>query len=105
MEVNLTYHARVERIDRLAAIIECLSVGKIILEVYDKRHKGSILCLTSTGIVLVKSAKDGRIVTGYMANMDQLHAMYYSIGQRHIPPRIFNRVSKNVQLYSFLLEM
>ena len=104
-EVELTYHASEERIDRLATIIEHLSVGKVILETSDPRYKGTIRCLTSTGIIFVKSRRDNRIITGYMANMDQLHAMYYSIGRRQIPPKIFNRVQKNNSLYNFLLEL
>ena len=32
MKVELTYHAKVERIDRLTALIVNLSLGEIILE-------------------------------------------------------------------------
>ena len=102
MKVELTYHARVERIDRLTALLVNLELGEIILEAPDERNEGSIRCLTSTGIVLVKSMYTGAIITGYMATMDQLHAMYYSINQREIPRDILRRVKRNATHYSFL---
>ena len=102
MKVELTYHARVERIDRLTALLVNLELGEIILEAPDERNEGSVRCLTSTGIVLVKSMYTGAIITGYMATMDQLHAMYYSINQREIPRDILRRVKRNATHYSFL---
>ena len=102
MKVELTYHARVERIDRLTALLVNLELGEIILEAPDERNEGSVRCLTSTGIVLVKSIHTGALITGYMATMDQLHAMYYSINQREIPRDILRRVKRNATHYSFL---
>lgn len=102
MKVELTYHAKVERIDRLTALIINLELGEIIFEAPDERNEGSVRCLTSTGIILVKSIHTGAIITGYMATMDQLHAMYYSMNQREIPRDILRRVKRNATHYNFL---
>ena len=105
MKVTLTRHASVDRLDRLVALVEYLGVGDIVLEVPDDRHEDTIRCLTSTGIIFVKSITTGAIITGYMAGMDQVHAMYYSANYSKVPSRMYTRVAKNLEKYKFLRKM
>lgn len=106
MKMNMTYHAREERIDRLTAIIDCLGdIGEVILETPSATHVGSVCCLTTLGVIVVKSQYNGVIITGYMASMDQVMAMFYSAGFKGVPHHLKRRVSYNNRTYAFLREI
>ena len=105
MKVELTYHAKVERIDRLTALIVNLELGEIILEAPDARNEGTTRCLTSTGIIFVKNSATGAIITGYMATISQVLGMYNSMEQREVPRDIIRRVKRNATRYDFLFYM
>jgi hypothetical protein len=104
MYVEMTYHAREERIDRLAQCINCLGLGKIVVEAKDRRYPGTIRRMTATGIILVYCEKTDKIITGYMATAAQMYTIYRQANIAHIPSKIYNRVHKNNDLYSFLLD-
>lgn len=105
MKFEMTYHASIERADRLAACIEYLGMSKFILEAKDRRYPGTRQCLTSTGIILVVSESTGQVITGFMASMPQLFAMYRSCGYKQVPPKIYARVEKNIAKYAWILTM
>lgn len=101
MRLNMTYHAKVERFDRLAILVEKIGVGEIVLEKPDDRYPNTIRCITTTGLVLVKSTSTGKLITGYMATIDQLHAIFAGT---HIPNSIFFRVKMNNKKFQHLLK-
>ena len=101
MTIEMTYHASVERLDRLAACVEHLGMSKFILEQPDRKYPGTKRCLTSTGIIMVMDVTTERLITGFMATPAQVAAMY----KGKAPQKIYNRVVKNNQRYSFLLTM
>jgi hypothetical protein len=106
MKANMTYHAREERIDRLTAIVDCLGdIGEIILETPSLNHANSTCCLTSLGVVIVKGATNGVIITGYLASMEQVMGMFYSAGFKGVPHHLKRRVSYNNRTFAFLKEM
>ena len=53
--VNLTYHAREERIARLTECLNLLGVSETILEVPDYTHHNGrcMRCLTATGMLFI----------------------------------------------------
>ena len=50
MKFEMTYHAQVERLDRLVACIEHIGVGEVVREV---ERFGAVERLTDTGLVLI----------------------------------------------------
>ena len=102
MMMKMTYHARVERIDRLAACIEYLGVGEIVLET---EFQDARLRLTSTGLCLVMDRHGKKLITGYMCPIDKCLAMYHSNGYAKVPDSIYKTVVRNNKKYKFLLEM
>lgn len=104
LKFEMSYHAKEERAERLAAVVEKIGVGQVILEVQDP-HDKAIKILTSTGLLLIKDKTSNLLITGYMANINQLFAIYGLAGVNKIPPKILTRVKKNVHFYSYLLTM
>lgn len=102
---EMSYHAREERLDRLASVVEYLGMSKIIFEAPDRRYKDSVRCLTSTGIIFVKDEHTGKIITGFMATVPQVMALYMKNGYQKVPPKIYARVKKNNERFSFLLDL
>ena len=105
MTVTMTRHASEDRLERLATCVEKLGMSKFILEAKNPNHPGTISCLTSTGIIIVRSVDTGAIITGFMATTQKISAMYHSAGYDRVPPKIFARVQKNCSMYSYLLAM
>lgn len=103
LKIEFTYHAQVERIDRLVACVQYLGMNEIIREMPDRYHNAgkNKRCLTDTGIVLVIS-EDGKLITGFMGTVAQVASFYK--GEK-IPPSVLNRAKKNEQKYKWLLKM
>ena len=97
-----SYHARVERANRLAQLEEVLGFSKVILEV---ERNGARQCLTSSGIILIKKLDEDFVITAYMASVELCAAMYYSVGKAQIPPKVYKRVSKNIQRHPELISI
>lgn len=102
MTMKMTYHAQIERIDRLVACIECLGVGEVVLET---EFNDARLRLTSTGLCLVMDQHEEKLITGYMCSVDRCAAMYHSSGYRKVPDAIYKTVTRNNKKYKFLLQM
>lgn len=100
IKITLTHHAEADRLDRLATILQVLDLGKIIQERIDL-EKETTMCLTSTGIMLVKSKRIGKLITGFMATVNQ---MAYVYGDAVIPSTIKQVVKYNNKKYAFLLK-
>lgn len=104
MKIELTQHARNDRLDRLSAILTVMDLGEIVLETADN-HEDGIAMLTSTGIVLIKSRSTGKLITGYMATPKQARGLYHSAGIERMPKEMKFRVEKNNEKYSFLYKV
>lgn len=101
MKVKMTRHVVEDRLDRLAACVEHLGIGEIILE---NERFGAIQKLTSTGLCLV-FGDDNELITGYMCTIQQCSAMYFANGRERIPEKIYKTVVRNQKEYKFLLNM
>ena len=102
IKTEMSYHAKHDRLERLAACIEKLGCGDYVLEV---SYKNTLHRLTSTGLVLVFGADREILITGYMATISKCTAMYKKNGYAKIPQEIKRVVIRNEKLYSFLLDM
>lgn len=102
IKTKMTFHAQVERLDRLAACIERLGVGEVALEAV---HDGVRFRLTSTGLCLIYAADEETLITGYMCTVKRCVAMYSASGYERVPAGIFKTVTRNNKKYAFLLNM
>lgn len=102
MRFNMTYHAQVERIDRLVACIQYIGVNEIIREQPMERHgRHGKRCLTDTGLILVMS-DDNKLITGFMGTMAQVGSFFPG---ENIPVSLKKQTRKNIEKYGFLLKM
>lgn len=102
IKTRMTFHAQVERLDRLAACIERLGVGEVALEAV---HNGVRFRLTSTGLCLVYAVNEETLITGYMCTVNRCIAMYNACGYKRVPAGVFKTVTRNSKKYAFLLDM
>lgn len=101
-KVAMTRHAKVDRIDRLAACVEHLGVGELELEIV---YKGSRVRLMSSGMIFVYALHEERLITGYMGTVHRCMAMYAQSGYDRIPAPMYRVISRNEKKYRFLLDM
>lgn len=97
---DMTYHAQVDRLDRLSLCIETVGVGDILKQRIDQERQ-TITQVTSTGLILVVGLKSGKLITGFMGTVSQVAYLY----QGHTPTSLMKVVKKNNKLYPYLLEM
>lgn len=93
LQLNMTYHARTSRLDRLVLCVEKFGIGEFIAEYYDTDRQATRK-LTSTGMMLVLG-KNGELVTGYMATVTQIKDLYYKLNK--CPPSWVLRMARNNQ--------
>jgi hypothetical protein len=98
---KMTYHASVERIDRLTACIQYLGFNEFVCEMPDPMNPGTAYCVTDTGIIIIKAIATNTIITGYMATPKRIAAIF----KGNTPPALYKRVVKNNKKYAFLLTM
>ena len=104
MIIQMTHHAKEERLDRLAECVTVLGMGKIVVQARDSRYPGTVRQLTATGIMLVFEEDTDKLITGYMATVAQMYCIYRQANIEYIPPKIYNRVHKNNSKFSYLAE-
>lgn len=96
MNEEMTYHVRVQRQDRVKHIIEEIGIGQIIKEKYTRFNigqAGRYVCLTDTGITIIKSEDKSRIITMYVTTQRELQAVFG--GPKKIPPFLKKKVDHN----------
>lgn len=71
MKANMSKHARVDRFDRISAIIDLFNgdFGETIIRVWDEKYN-NFQELTSNGIVIARGA-DGTVVTMFLCNIQR----------------------------------
>ena len=100
--IDMTYHARVERADRIEIIGQVLGFSNPILE-YINKEESKIYQLTSTGVILVIGLYTGHLITAFMATFDQAEKLYRLKGRKQVSPKVKKKIEKNLQKYSYLL--
>ena len=94
--MNTTFHAGVERANRLQALEEVLGFTKPVLEVEVYEEEKRYL-LTSSGIIIVKNLYRDVVITAFMANVSQCYRLYRMAGKGQMSPKMEKRVVKNCQ--------
>lgn len=93
LKVNMTYHASVERIDRIVDCIVRYGLGEVVLEVYSGEVQ-KLFRLTDTGMLLVFDRDGNTLISGYMCNIEKCIVLYKLAGQT-MPPYIRKTVIRN----------
>ena len=92
-DLTLTYHCSHERLDRMVAIATQLELGEIILE-HRVPEEGKRECLTSTGILMVKTLIEETLITMYVPNVKKVTALFKTHG-RIIPKGFMKMIKQN----------
>ena len=103
--VEMTYHCKIQRASRVEHIIHDIGLGQVVKEQYIRTTKmvqagepGRYLCITDTGITIIKSEDKLKIITMYVTTQAELiHAFG---GMKKIPPFLRKRVDRNQSKYT-----
>lgn len=93
---NTTYHAGVERANRLQALEDTLGFTKPVLEVEVYEEEKRYL-LTSSGIIIVKNLYRDIVITAFMANVAQAYRLYKMSGKSQMSPKMEKKIVKNCE--------
>lgn len=103
--MNLSYHCKVERRARVESIMEKIGLGQVIREKYvhspeeiSAGRAGRYLCVTDTGIIIVKTEDKLTVITMYVATMRELVMIYG--GNKSIPVFLKKKVDRNQSKYT-----
>lgn len=101
MNEKMTYHVQVQRAERMNHIINEIGIGQIIKEKYTRfslEQAGRYVCLTDTGITIIKSEDKSTIITMYVTTQKELVAVFG--GAKKIPPFLKKKVDHNQSKYT-----
>lgn len=93
--MEMTYHVKVQRVNRVQHIIDEIGMGQIVKE---KFMNNCYICITDTGVTLVKTADKLKIITMYVTTYRELVRVYE--GTKRIPPYLKKRVDRNQSKYT-----
>lgn len=96
---KMTYHAKVERIDRIVTLLTEVGYNEFILEV---KQFGRMLRLTDTGIIFIFDESGETLITGYLGQRLKVSSLYKQAGYTETPKKVWKTVTRNEKQYSFL---
>lgn len=101
MKEQMTYHVAVQRANRVQHIVEEIGIGQVIKEKYVQYRigeAGQYICITDTGITIIKDATKQKIITMYVTTQRELLNIYG--GPKKIPPFLRKKVDHNQSKYT-----
>ncbi len=96
MNEQMSYHVAVQRAERVKHIIEEIGIGQIIKEKYTRfslEQAGRWVCLTDTGITIVKTEDKQKIITMYVTTQRELVSVFG--GTKKVPAFLKKKVDHN----------
>lgn len=84
--------------DRIVEIATTVGFGETLIEVESNKNE-TIIALTDTGVIIVKSADRKRLVTMYLATYQQADAFYHRANQV-FPIYMKNIIKKNMKRFA-----
>jgi len=95
MKSRMSYHARVQRIERFEYILDTVGFGEeIICTSSEIKGKMRLRILTDTGVIIIKE-KNGEIVTAFIARIEQASAIWYEARQKTMPNKLYQKIKAN----------
>ena len=101
MKEQMTYHVAVQRADRVKHIIEEIGIGQVIKEKYCRYNlnkAGVYVCITDTGITIIKDEWKQKIITMYVTTQRELVAIFG--GPKKVPMSLRKKVDHNQSKYT-----
>lgn len=99
---KLSYHAQYERSERIVYLMTEVGLGEELLTIMDK---GQRVRLFDTGVALVLDANEDIVVTGYLASMEKVVAMWCLYHHTDkVPQNILRDIIKANLKHAFALE-
>lgn len=103
--MTLTYHCQYERANRMKKIIQMIGLGQVVAERYAmtskdvqaKGYTGKYICITDTGITIIKSEDKQKIITVYVTTARELNYVYR--GAKNVPCYLQRKVDHNQSKY------
>lgn len=100
--MEMTYHVQVERAERVKHIVEDIGIGQVIKEKYIGYgiggQAGRYLCITDTGITIIKTEDKLKVITMYVTTQRELVSVYG--GQKKVPTFLRKKVDHNQSKYT-----
>ncbi len=96
MNEKMSYHVAVQRADRVKHIIDEIGLGNIVKEKYvrfEVGQAGRYVCLTDTGVTIVKTEDKQKIITMYVTTKRELLMVYG--GEKKVPVFLRKKVDRN----------
>lgn len=96
MNEQMSYHVAVQRAERVKHIIEEIGLGQIIKEKYTRfslEQAGRWVCLTDTGITIIKTEDKQKIITMYVTTQRELVSVFG--GTKKVPAFLKKKVDHN----------
>ena len=101
MKEQMTYHVAVQRADRVKHIVDDIGIGQVIKEKYVRfslEQAGRWVCLTDTGITIVKDEAKEKIITMYVTTQRELVSVFG--GTKKVPSFLRKKVDYNQSKYT-----
>lgn len=105
MKETLTYHCEVQRANRMQNIVEKIGIGQVVIEKYMRSYNkaqagqpGQYICITDTGITLVKTEDKSKIITMYVTTQNELVRIFG--GRNKVPKFLIKKVDHNQSLFT-----
>lgn len=101
MNEQMTYHVAVQRANRVQHIIDDIGIGQIVKEKYVRfslEQAGRWVCLTDTGITIIKDEPKEKIITMYVTTQRELVAVFG--GTKKVPTYLRRKVDYNQSKYT-----
>lgn len=96
MKEQMTYHVAIQRADRVKHIVNDIGLGQIVKEKYTRfnlEQAGRWICLTDTGITIVKDEPKEKIITMYVTTQRELVSVFG--GTKKVPIYLRKKVDSN----------
>lgn len=101
MKEQMTYHVAVQRAERVKHMIEDVGLGQIVKEKYTRfslEQAGRWVCITDTGITIIKDEPKEKIITMYVTTQRELVAVFG--GTKKVPAYLRKKVDYNQSKYT-----
>lgn len=100
LNATLTKHCEFGRKNRIEEIIKNIGIGQIVKETYvrgfnkiETNQNGAYMCITDTGITIVKDETRTKIITMYVTSFRELVILFK--GANNIPKYLRKKVDQN----------
>ena len=99
--MEMTYHVQVERAERVKHIVEEVGLGQVIKEKYigyGIGQAGRYICVTDTGVTIIKDEAKLKVITIYITTQRELLFVYG--GAKKVPSFLKKKVDHNQSKYT-----